>query len=267
MRKSLGFIGGGRITRILLQGFRNRNVKFKKIIVTDVNSDALGKLRADFPFIEAETASVAAAQDIVFLSLHPNVIMDTLALIRDDFKKDAVVVSLAPNINFAKIALRLQKVNKFARALPSATAYINEGYTPVAFTPDFPDSDKKDVLEIFGHLGKSFEVYEEKLEGFAIMSAMLPTYFWFQWKELVDIGQEIGLTEEESIDSINESVTASLHLMYKSGLPSDQVMDLIPVKPIGEQEEEIRNIYRSRLIDLYRKIKPEVLEGSAVSRH
>ncbi len=42
------------------------------------------------------------------------------------------------------------------------------------------------------------------------MSAMLPTYFWFQWKELAEIGQKIGLTEKESHDSIYETIIASL---------------------------------------------------------
>jgi hypothetical protein len=33
-------------------------------------------------------------------------------------------------------------------------------------------------------------------------------------------------------------------------------MDLIPVKPIGEHEVQISEIYRSKLIALFEKIKP-----------
>jgi hypothetical protein len=32
-------------------------------------------------------------------------------------------------------------------------------------------------------------------------------------------------------------------------------MDLIPVKPIGEEETNIRNIYRTKLQGLYSKLK------------
>jgi pyrroline-5-carboxylate reductase len=105
-------------------------------------------------------------------------------------------------------------------------------------------------------LGNTFEVPEEKLESYAIMSAMLPTYFWFQWKELALIGQKIGLSDKESKDSINNTLNASLNLMYKSGLTEGDVMDLIPVKPIGEHESQISEIYRSKLLALYEKIKP-----------
>ena len=88
------------------------------------------------------------------------------------------------------------------------------------------------------------------------MSAMLPTYFWFQWKELVEIGQKIGLSEKESNDSINDTLVASLKLMFKSGLTPQEVMDLIPVKPIGEHELQITEIYKTKLIGLFEKIKP-----------
>ena len=88
------------------------------------------------------------------------------------------------------------------------------------------------------------------------MSAMLPTYFWFQWKELAEIGLETGLTEEETKNSINETIIASLNLMYKSGLTALEVMDLIPVKPIGEHEIQITEIYKTKLIGLFEKIKP-----------
>ena len=79
---------------------------------------------------------------------------------------------------------------------------------------------KEDVLSLLKTLGYTFEVSEEKLESYAIMSAMLPTYFWFQWKELADIGTKIGLSHSEAKESINQTIKASLDLLYKSGLYS-----------------------------------------------
>jgi pyrroline-5-carboxylate reductase len=85
---------------------------------------------------------------------------------------------------------------------------------------------------------------------------MLPTYFWFQWKELADIGAKIGLTEAEAKDSISQTIMASLDLLYKSGLNPKEVIDLIPVKPIGEHEQQITEIYNVKLLGLFEKIKP-----------
>jgi len=256
MKQSIGFIGGGRVTRILLQAFKNKNAQFSKIVVTDTNPDVSGNLKKSFPEIQVDNASVAASQDIVFISLHPPVVMDTLELIKGNISNNTIVISLAPKITIAKISSKLSQTKNIARLIPNATSFINEGYNPVCFSSDFTRNEKQQVLDLLRLMGNTFEVPEEKLESYAIMSAMLPTYFWFQWKELVEIGQKIGLSEKESNDSINDTLVASLKLMFKSGLTPQKVMDLIPVKPIGENESQITEIYNTKLIGLFEKIKP-----------
>jgi pyrroline-5-carboxylate reductase len=44
--------------------------------------------------------------------------------------------------------------------------------------------------------------------------------------------------------------------MYNSGLTPAEVIDLIPVKPIGEHESQIAEIYNTKLLGLFEKIKP-----------
>ena len=256
MNNSIGFIGGGRVTKILLQGFKNKNVKFGKVIVTDTNPEVLANLKKQFPGVESSDAKGAASQDFVFIALHPPVVMDILELIKNDVKAEAIVISLAPKINLPKLSMKLGHVKNLARLIPNATSYINEGYNPVIFASGFDPSKKKEVMDLLCSLGTTFEVSEEKLESYAIMSAMLPTYFWFQWRELAEIGGKIGLSDEESKKSIYETIIASLDLMYKSSLSASEVIDLIPVKPIGEHEAQIAEIYKTKLIGLFEKIKP-----------
>lgn len=254
--RSIGFIGGGRITKILLQAFRNKNAGFSKVVVTDPNGEVTTALKNAFPFIQIENGSAAASQDVVFISLHPPVIMDTLELLKNDFRAGATVISLAPKISLTKISSKLVHVKNLARLIPNATSYINDGYNPVFFSEGFSKGERDEIFKFLELLGNTFEVPEEKLESYAIMSAMLPTYFWFQWRELAEIGVKTGLTEEESKKSIYQTIIASLDLMYKSGLTASEVIDLIPVKPIGEHEAQITEVYRSKLIALFEKIKP-----------
>ena len=105
-------------------------------------------------------------------------------------------------------------------------------------------------------LGHTFETTEVKLEAYAMISAMLPTYFWFQWNELENIGSQMGLTDEECRETIYETMNAALNTMYQSGMKPAEVMDLIPIKPIGESEEQIKGIYQEKLMGLWKKIKP-----------
>jgi pyrroline-5-carboxylate reductase len=256
MKKSIGFIGGGRVTRILLQSLKNKNAQFKKIVITEPNQAVSANLINIFPDIQIESAENTATQDIVFISLHPPVIPDTMELLKGCFTSSSIVISLAPKITISKISSILKNTRNIARLIPNATSYINEGYNPVCFSSGFGVAEKSLITNLLKLMGNTFEVAEEKLESYAIMSAMLPTYFWFQIKELAEIGTKLGLSEEESNESVNDTLMGSLNLMFKSGLTPQQVMDLIPVKPIGENEAEIREIYRTKLPGLFEKIKP-----------
>jgi pyrroline-5-carboxylate reductase len=256
MKKSIGFIGGGRVTKILLQAFSNKNVKFSDVVVADINSDLTSKLKTAYPFIRVDTDSVAASQEIVFISLHPPVVMDKLELLKSYIKPNATVISLSPKINLTKISSKLSQVKKIVRLIPNATSYINDGYNPVCFSPEFDREDKVSILDLLKNLGHTFEVAEEKLESYAIVSAMLPTYFWFQWRYMEEIGIQTGLTKSESEEAVHQTLLAAINLMYTSDLRPEEVIDLIPVKPIGEHEAQITEIYKSKLLGLFEKIKP-----------
>jgi pyrroline-5-carboxylate reductase len=254
--KSLGFIGGGRITRILLQAFVNKKAIFDSISVFDTNPETLQALKLKFPFIQVlSTASEAARKDIVFLALHPPVIMESLEKIKTDVSSQTIFISLAPKITIAKIASILP-VDQIVRLIPNATSVINHGYNPVSFSPGMSEIQKWYILEMLNLMGHTFETAEEKLEGYALISAMLPTYFWFQWNELARLGTQMGLSEAESRESIYETLNAALNTMYHSGISASEVMDLIPVKPIGENEDQIKAIYQEKLTGLFGKIKP-----------
>lgn len=243
------------MTRILLQAFKNKDAQFSKIVVTDINREVADNLKKVYPEIQIGNSSEAASQDIVFISLHPPVVMDALEIIKENIKDNSILISLAPKISISKISSKLNHVKNIARLIPNATSYINEGYNPVSFSPDFDSKEEQKILDLLRVMGNTFEVREEKLESYAIMSAMLPTYFWFQWKELLEIGNQIGLNENESKDSIQETIIAALNLMFKHDLSPDKVMDLIPVKPIGEYETQISEMYRTKLTALFEKIK------------
>jgi len=254
--KSLGFIGGGRITRIFLQALTNQKTEVQSVVVFDTNAEVLQLLKQQFSnIVVAGTAEQAAMQPTVFIALHPPVIMESLDKIAGVITPDTLVVSLAPKITIGKIQSKLN-TSHIARMIPNATSYINQGYNPVSFAEDFNPKEKALFLQLMEVLGTTFEVAEPKLEAYALLSAMLPTYFWFQWKELAKLGQPMGLTEAESNLAIQQTLLAAMNLYFESALSPDQVMDLIPVKPIGEHQQQITEIYQTKLLGLFEKIKP-----------
>lgn len=181
--------------------------------------------------------------------------METLEKIKTVVSEQTILVSLSPKITIEKMA-SVVAAKQIVPILPNATSIINHAYNPVAFAVPMTEIQKWYVLEMLNLLGVAFETSEEKLEAYALISAMLPTYFWFQWLEIESIGQQLGLSEIECKEAIYETLNAALNTMYRSEMKPEEVMDLIPVKPIGANEDEIRAIYQEKLIGLYQKIKP-----------
>ena len=254
--QTIGFIGGGRITRIILRSFQNKSIEFKKIAVYEPKDETATSLKKQFSNIDlASSPGAAAGQNMVFLAVHPPQIMETLEKVKDALSKDSTVISFAPKITIEEIASSIP-TKKIIRMIPNATSYINEGVNPFTMHSSFNQDEKKKLIELLKVTGRLIEVEEKMLEGYAVVSAMLPTYFWFQWKKMEEIAVKTGFTETEARNLIGETLEKSGNLYYHSKLSPEEVMDLIPVKPIGENEKEIEQILETRLMGLYNKIKP-----------
>ena len=81
------------------------------------------------------------------------------------------------------------------------------------------------------------------MEAYAIVTAMGPTYLWFQWQELRNLAESFGMTSEEAERGVAEMIAGAAKTLFESGMAADEVMDLIPVKPLGEEEATIRTMY------------------------
>ena len=253
---SIGFIGGGRVTRIMLGGWQRQGRLPEQIVVSDPSAEHLAKLKADFQSIETALNDnrAAAAQDIVFIGLHPPAFAGAFDEIRASLKPTAIVVSLAPKLSIAKLSVGLG-TDKIARLIPNAPSIVNAGYNPVAFSTGLSAADRAVLCELLKVLGDSPEVDEAKLEAYAILTAMGPTYLWFQLYELAAISESFGLTPQEVSSGLEAMVKGTVQAMTTAQLSSAGVMDLIPVKPLGEDEAAIKGSYHQRLEALYAKLK------------
>ena len=256
--KTIGFIGGGRITRIFLHGWTKGGRSVTGIRVFDPNREVLEKLKTDFPGIQVsnDDLSSAAGSGIVFLAVHPPVMMDVLNTIRSFVTGTTVIISLAPKFTIEKIESVLGNIAGIVRMNPSACSFIQKGLNPICFPKGFDPGLKQEVRELLEPLGAMPEVQESKIEAYAMINAMGPTYFWFQIRKLKELAVSFGMDESEAEGVIARMLEGTANTLFHSGLTYDQVADLIPVKPIGQAEETIRAIYDQYLPSLFNKIKP-----------
>jgi pyrroline-5-carboxylate reductase len=255
--KTVGFVGGGRVARIILGGLKKAGRMPAQVVASDNNPEVLKRLRSGFPDVQIALNNNrdAAAQDLVFLGLHPPVLANSLADIKGCLKQDAILISLAPKLPIAKLREGLGGFNRIVRLIPNAASIIGEGYNPVVFSESLNRQEKEELRVFLNALGKCPEVVESKLEAYAIVTAMGPTYLWFQWQELRNLAESFGMTATEAETGVAEMIAGAAKTLFGSGIAAEEVMDLIPVKPLGEEETIIRAMYKSKLAPLYEKLK------------
>ncbi len=99
---SVGFIGGGRVARIILEGWRRAGALPARVVVSDPSAAAVEAL-GSYAVVAGDNC-LAAEQDVVLVGLHPPAMADVAAEIRGHFRPDAIVVSLAPKVTIARLA-------------------------------------------------------------------------------------------------------------------------------------------------------------------
>jgi pyrroline-5-carboxylate reductase len=252
----IGFVGGGRVVRIMLAGWRRAGKPLPQIVVSDSDAAALARLQAEFPFVTVTGDNRRAARRaVVFLALHPPAIASALGEIKDSLPSDGVLVSLAPKWTATMIGEALGGFTRLARAIPNAPSLVNKGYNPVTLSASLAASDRARILSLFAPLGACPEVAEDTLEAYAIVAAMGPTYLWYQLYQLIDLGCEFGLTRGAATDAVVAMVDGASVTMTETGMTPENVMDLIPVKPLAPLEQTVKEAYRSTLGALHAKLK------------
>jgi len=117
-----------------------------------------------------------------------------------------------------------------------------------------PVGEKTNLVDWLRVFGECPEVADEDLEAYAILTAMGPTYFWYQFEELEKLGAGFGLDAKTTRHALSRMLHGGVQTFFESGMEAADVIDLIPVKPLEASEKDVREVYRSRLRGLYDKL-------------
>ncbi len=250
------FIGGGRVVNFMLQGWANSNIPLNNITVFDPDSTVVEKLENKFSIktVESIGSNVKDFKTIV-IAVHPPVIKSVLDSIKGHIEENTLIISLAPKFTIQAISAGLDNHKNIVRTIPSAASIINEGLNPICFSSFVSPQEQEKVFTAFKYLGQAPVIAEAKLEAYAMIVAMGPTYLWFQWHTMHQLAKEFGMDADEAVSAVKIMTDTSLKTLFDSGLEYDQVQDLVPVKPLGETQEKIMEFYNTKLPELFNKIK------------
>ena len=250
----IGFIGSGRVARIMLEGWKRAGALPDAVKVNDIDVALADGLAADYPNVATATLDEVARQDVVVVGLHPPVAAEILPKIARlaSPRRDRAVARAETAFRQADTAA--WRLRPTGAAEPECAVDRRPWYNPIAFADGLDATGRDTLRALIAPLGAAPEVDECTIEAYALISAMGPTYLWFQLELLRQMAIEFGLSETAAREAVAAMVHGAATTLLESDLPIQQVLDLVPVKPLAADEATIIGLYRSRLAPLYAKL-------------
>ena len=127
----LGFIGTGNMASAIMGGIiKNQIIPANDIIGADVMEAGRERVKEQFKIqVTADNHEVINSSDIVILSVKPQFYAEVIAEIKDDVRKDQIIITIAPGKTLAWLKEQFGKNVKIVRTMPNTPALEGAGMT------------------------------------------------------------------------------------------------------------------------------------------
>jgi pyrroline-5-carboxylate reductase len=137
---------------------------------------------------------------------------------------------------------------------PNAPSIVGAGFNPVVFAEGFPLVAREALLDLMAPLGASPQVSDSLIEACAVITAMGPTYFWFQFDALRQLAEAFGMEASFARGALRSMLHGAVDTLFDSDLPAQRVMDLVAVRPLADDEAQILGLLRERVAGIHLKL-------------
>ncbi|MDD5130088.1 MAG: pyrroline-5-carboxylate reductase [Candidatus Omnitrophica bacterium] len=252
LRKKIGIIGYGNMGQAIAAGIKSKY----RVFVFDKEKT---KIQA--------VSGIEAAVDIAYLIGQCQVII--LAVKPQDFEtaleqlkgslKDRLIISIAAGIPTGYIE-NIIKEARVIRAMPNIAVKIAQGESGLAKGAYATNGDLAFVRELFGLLGKVWEVSEEKIDGITAISGSGPAYIFYDMeinglnplnisseikngyiRRLAEAAVAVGFNEKMGADLAVSTAVSSIALAAQTA-QAPAVLRKMVTSPGGTTEAAIKTI-------------------------
>lgn len=258
MDKKIGFIGCGNMGKAILGGIINSgSIALENIYISTRSEESKLKIEDEFKVkVSLDNNEVTAFSDILFLAVKPNIFKDVLKEIKDNIKKDTLVVSIAAGITVKDIEDILGTDKKIVRTMPNTPALVGEAMSAVSFNKNLDDGEIEDICIIFNMFGK-YEILEEKyFHAFIALCGSSPAYVFMFIEAMADAAVKLGIPRSKAYKMAEQSILGSAKLALETGMHPGELKDMV-CSPSGTTIEAVIELenggFRSSVIKALEK--------------
>lgn len=225
----IGFIGLGNMAKAMIGGILTKELVGADGIMGSAKSDATCQKVKEAFKIETTTDNslVAKNADILILAIKPQMFAAVVPAIKNDIKKDAVIVSIAAGKSLSVLAELLGVDRKIVRLMPNTPAMVNAGITAVCPNENVSKEELDEVLNICNSFGMSEVIPESQMDAFCAVAGSSPAYVFMYLEALADAAVKAGIPRDKAYIFAAQSTLGSAKLMLDSGKHPGVLKDMV----------------------------------------
>jgi pyrroline-5-carboxylate reductase len=221
--KPIVFLGGGRITSVLVEGLR-RSAYRGTLIVHDHNSAKLRALRKFKVDGESNLASAVARAGLLIVAVRPRgvkALLQEASRARGSARKRSAsrakpltAVSLAAGVPLS-VLHRWFPDARWTRAMPSPVCRSARGLTALAWGPGLTASQRGEIRSFFTRVGSVVEIPESQFNAFTVVYSS--SHGYHALSALADAGVRAGLRRSSALRAAAHALEGGIRYWRESG--------------------------------------------------
>ena len=162
-------------------------------------------------------AEAADWADVILLAVKPYQIQEALGDMRDCFRSDQILISLAAAVPLAEIEDAGRASMRTFRAMPNLAMKVGASATALCPNDAVRPEDRVIAESIFETVGRVFWVNEEMMHAVTALSGSGPAYVALFAEALAAGGISLGLPADLAIELAEQTLMGSAKLMLETG--------------------------------------------------
>lgn len=218
-----GFIGVGNMGGALAKAASRST---KQIVLCDHDAEKASSLAYRIGCEFADSRTVVAESEYVFLGVKPQMMADVLGEIKKTLEahKDVILVSMAAGLSIETIRRMAGADYKVIRIMPNLAVEVGKGEILYTTSENVSKVDIGKFLNLMKHAGHLTGIEEGQMDAGCSVSGCGPAFVYKFVRGLAQGGVDAGLDEETSLALAIQTIRGAAKLLESNSAPLDKMI-------------------------------------------
>jgi len=219
VNKTLGVLGAGNMGEAVIRGVLKASLMRPTQIIASRRSEGpLVRLHTELRVrTTTDNAALVRASDVVLVCVKPQNLLPTLAEVREAFRPEQTVISIAAGIPVGAIEEAIGQPIPVVRVMPNTPSLVGEGAAGYCLGAHADAAHALQAAELFSALGIALQVTEEHMDAVTAVSGSGPAYIFYLLEGLYEGAARAGLPKELAEALVKQTVLGAARLVSDTG--------------------------------------------------